>query len=890
MKRIFFVCILFSLFFSGQLSALVLVPGSPIDPATTLPVAINFFPVINDLADGVFISARATGAQEYAVAGYQRSSQKFVPYAEQSVLLNGETVTNPLYNAEVDLVAFATNQPSAFFAVPNKNSPILYYRSGFGALSNAPNITDANGNPASSVAAMVGTSGGVYMAVTPQGSTNFGDPGSGIILVATISNALQMLSTISLNASNIAFTLNTNPVTMMNGVSLAWSIPLNLVYCAGAHITSGAVPTDRVSLVARGFSTSITPILYPTFDVSSLVTGTNYGILATGASVTGAIAFEQLLETSTRQVLLVTCGRILNGGEMPIDVQNQVYAFPLNRETDPASGLVVSNTSGFLAKKGSNDAALTASDLYTITDAPVQVGQGPLPTNAILNQLLVNGDCVYAIVNAVFPGVYMSRALFDTNGFVIGWTSWARIINTPNPVLAAALNTITGTWFMLTTTGGVANTIMRTVWQAGDALTGVANSLIRLTGPAPQSITALNGYDYRTPGLGDISLLVCVERNQVILAQTGFTIPGTPPFYEQLPDFAYGTPIVATNTVLSTPVGSNPLVQITGGIFDDMEPLTTATIAHSDTIAESWLVVGGEYGAAIWAMQNGDGWGNAFGDNLSALPEGLVMQSLGNYTDVRTVYADAPYLYIATSSQVDRIDLTNGIANAPVVTIAKTGGNLGTANNVITDILFCKELGLISTTVGLYRIASGSSARAADPLWVFQKLPESEFPIKTITGYGLNGIANSLDQGGDCWILSGTARNNRSIINRLAISPFAGTIADNTVTPFACDSFVNQKPSFFLDFGIYQDSVVSDGAQYFFARSVESLIPTMIRTPNIRNPLAQPRSTNRFVGVQSLPMQPLLPLDSPSDINALLQEPATGAWYIATSTGLIVQG
>jgi hypothetical protein len=46
-------------------------------------------------------------------------------------------------------------------------------------------------------------------------------------------------------------------------------------------------------------------------------------------------------------------------------------------------------------------------------------------------------------------------------------------------------------------------------------------------------------------------------------------------------------------------------------------------------------------------------------------------------------------LYIATSSQVDRIDLTNGIAGAPVVTIAKTGVNLA-AGDVITNILFCK--------------------------------------------------------------------------------------------------------------------------------------------------------------------------------------------------------
>jgi hypothetical protein len=896
MKRIFFVFFLLFSFSSERLLALVVVPGSPLNPATTLPVAINFFPVINQLADGVFISAGAPGAQEFALAGYKSGFQQpqFVPYAEQTVSLDGETTTNPLYNAQIDLVSFAVNLPSYLFAIPNQNSPILYFRPGFGVLSRNTNITDANGNPASSVAAMVGMATGVYMAVTPQGSTNFGDPGSGITVVTTVGNGLQLLSPTPLNAASGPFTLGTDPVTMVNGVSLAWSIPLNMVYCAGAQMTSGAAPTDRIGLVARG-QLDFTSILIPTFNFSSLVAGTNYGVVATGASVEGVIAFEQLMEASTKQVLLVTCGRILNGGETPADVQNQVYAFPLSTIFDPTSGLVVVNQSGFLAKQGTMNPAMTAADLYTIADAPVRVGQGPLPNNAILSDLQVNGDCVYAIVNTVFPGVYMSRALFDVNGLVIGWTPWVRIINTPTSVLAATLNTITGTWLMLTTNSGVANTILRSVWQTGNMLTGVANSLMQLTAPEPQSITALNGYDYRTPGLGDVSLLVSVERNQVILAQTGFTISTNPTLYQQLPDFAYGAPIVATNTVLNTPVGSNPLVQITGGIFNDMEPLTTATIAHSDTVAQSWLVVGGEHGVAIWATPTGAGWGNAFGSDLSALPLGLVMQSLGNYTDVRTVYADAPFLYIATSSQIDRIDLTNGIAGAPVVTIAKTGINLA-AGDVITNILFCKELGLMSTNSNLFRIASGSSARAPEPQWVVQEVPESEFPMEAITGLGLNGLANSLDQGGDFWVLSGTARNNRSIVNRFAVNAFAGSITDDTIEPFACDWFVNHIPSFFLDFGSYQDSVVSDGAQYLFARSVEFLQPSMVRTPNVTATqfnffVQQPRSMNRFIGSQALFLNPpSFPLDPKADINVLMQEPATGAWYIATSTGLIVQG
>lgn len=896
---------------STLLNARVLVPGTPADATTTLPVAIsNFVPILNDLADGVFITAGQPGAKNFALAGYSSTLRAFVPYAPETVTLNGEQGANPLYDARIDLITFMNNQPSAFFVVPDQNNPVLFFRLMQDTLLSTNALRDAANNPASSVVAMAGTSiGGAYVAVTPQGSLNFGDPGSGVLVAAGSNTDIQLSGTLPLDATNTAFTLGTSPVTMNGGASLAWSIPLEMVYLGVASATSGAAVSDRVGLVARGLGLSagvlfFTPIVSPAFDLSSLAPAINYGLVATGASVTGVIAHLQMMETSTRQPLIVTCGRILNVGELPNDVKNQVYAFPLNRKFDPNSRVdkLLLGESGFLAKKGSSsDAALNASELYTIADAPVRVGQGPLPNGVIINQLLTNGDCVYAVVNALFPGVYVSRALFDAQGLVIAWTPWTRIINTPDDIFAAALNTITGTWFMLSTDNVIANTVFRTVWQPepGKELTGVAGALTRLTNPQPQSITALSSYDYRTPGMGDVSAFVCTDRNQLILAQTGFTITSNPDpiLYQTLPDFAYGAPIITDeNTILTTPVGTNPLVLIKGTVLDELTPLTTATIVHSVTQQQTWLVVGGEGGVAIWATPAGDGWGNEFGTDLSALPLGLVMQKLGDYKDVRTVYADSPYLYVATPYQVDRFDMCHGITVAPV-TVAQVGKNLvGTSErDIITDILFCRELGLVSTNIGLYRTIPGSSALATEPGWEIQELPECELPIKAITGYGLNGLPTTLNLDGDCWILSGTARNNRSILNRLAINPFGGSLADNTVEPFACDSFIKGKPSFFLDFGEYKDIVSSDGAEYLFARSVEHFAAANIRTPNVRSYLAQPRSMNRFVGVQSPFLLPSAvagnaPLQNETDINVQLQELATGAWYIATNSGLIVQG
>ncbi len=898
MKRIFFYTI--SLL-SVTAAAREIVHGYPADATTTLPVVIsNFIPVMNDLADGVFITAGAPGAKEFALAGYASGNSTFAPYAPENVTLNAskEKVPNPLYDAKIDLISFVINQPSAFYVVPDSANPTLYFRVGRESLASLA-LTDANGNPASSAVAMAGSSVSVnYVAVTPQGSTNFGDAGSAVLVTQGNGDTLILFSTTGLDSTSGVFSLATSPVIMTGGASLAWANGMSMLYLAAADLTSGGAPTDRSALVIRGSNlASFTSIVHPSFNFASLIAGTNYGIVSTGASVQGVIPFLQTMELSTAQSLIVTCGRILNGGEIPSDVHNQVYAYPLSRVYDSSTKVSTfqPGLSGFLAKKGSSDPALNASDLYTINDAPVRVGQGPLPTGVEINQLYVNGDCVYAVVSTLYPGIYMSRALFDANGLVINWTPWLRIINTQDPIYAAALNAVTGVWLTLSSDNVIANTVQRTTWQADELLTGVAQAITNLTTPAPESITALAGFDYRTPGMGNVAALVCTERNQLILAQTGFAITSNPTLYDQIPDANYTNVTTAENTELTTIVGTNPVVLIRGGLLADYAPLTTSTIVHSDTVQQTWLVTGGVGGVAIWATPAGDGWGNAFGADLSALPVGLVMQQLGEFSDVRVLYADSPFLYVVTPSQVARIDLTNGLASATVEVIATVGKNIpSTADtDVITDVLFCKELGMLATTRGVYRVEEGSSARVGVPLWELLAVPESELPIKKLNGFGPDGLPTSLDQGGDCWVLSGTARNNRSIVNRLAINSFSGAIAEDTIEPFVCDFFIRNKPSFFLDFGEYKDIVSSDGAEYLFARSIQGVQPSSIKTPNIRSYLAQPRSGNRFIGVQALPLLPSSitnALQSNADINQQLQEPATGAWYIATSKGLIVQG
>ena len=897
-KSFYLLCTLFVM----SLMSREFVPGLPAAAPATMPGSIlNFVPILNDLADGVFITAGQSGAENFSLAGYSSVEQAFIPYAPQTATLNGTSGPNPLYNSEIDFIAFMSSLPASFFVMPNKNSSEIFFRDARGALLTLPSLPDSTGAAAAGTVGMIGSSiGWAYVAVTT--TQPFGQPGSGIVgVIANTDKIMTQSRAVALDTSSILLSLGTSPVTISGDALLSWSSSLKKLYAGIENLTSGVAPTDRAASVVGGLPTQLeagniflTQIVNPAFDLTSLDPSDNYIVIKTGSSVTSAIFHLEAVEMSTQQPVLIVCGRFLDGAEVPADVNNEVYALPLNRVVQgKQQQVVISDQSGYLGKKGATtfiDSAVNASELYTSNDSLVQVGQGPLlASGTVISQLMIQNDTVYAVVNEPLPGIYASQALFDANGLVREWTPWQRAINTPVPIFAAALNTITGTWFMSTSDNVLANTVVRTTWQAGQELTGVAAALMNTASSQPQSITVLNGYDYRTVGMGGVAAFVCTERNQVVLAQTGVLASGSSTFYEQLPDTLYNDVITAPDTRLDTAVGTAPLVVITGGLMSEMAPLTTAAIIHSQTLADTWLCIGGNGGVAVWATDTGAGWGTAFGNDLNQLPIGLFMQTVGTSEDVRLLYADSPFLYVMMPHTISRIDFTNGIANATSTLIAQTGVTLGgtAQQDVITDVLFSQDLGLIATTVGLYRTQTGSSARAANPVWELTAVPESEFPIKTITGYGSAGSEQSLFNGGYCTILSGTARNNRSIVNRIAIEPF-GTITDTTVLPFQSDWFIEHIPSFFIDFGEYKDSVSTDGGQYIFARSVEGASPATLLTPNVREILAQPRSMIRFIGRRSIPLR--TPLNSDSDIISIVQEPATGAWYVATNKGLIVQG
>jgi hypothetical protein len=872
----------------------VLVPGSSVNPTQTLPVPIAQF---LGRADGfAVLSAAQAGAQEFSLASYNMITETFFGIALQNITLNGEQTTSPLYDKPIDFIALISegfelnlvnsNTTRSLVVIPDKNAPIAYRlmtRSVSVILATTP-LPDARGNPAGTVIALTGsTVARAYAVVAPAAGT-FGDVGSGIAIVGTNVNEIGFITApqaTQLDGTIPAVRIGTNQCTIQAPVSMNWSFDVRNLYIGLGSVTGGPAPTDGICTVVRGVNRPdldnplvLTSMLVPSFDTTEL--GTDTIIVAKAPNVTGATWHVETMRTSTRQELLVVCGGILTTDQTPEAVHNTVYALPL----------VVTDTNlGYLAKRTDTTMpAQNSADLLTINDAAAQIGGGSLPAGAI-SQLSIRNDTVFATCSdGEYPGVYASTALFDSSGMVQQWTVWQRAIATPNKLYDASFDVQQGNW-LLVTGENTPTTVLRTVWNTAPDSTGFAQAIAQLSGQQPQSITNISMINFATPGAGNTALALVVERNQLFISQTGIRL-GTTSLYEPLPATAYGATVIAENSTLTEPITNQPTVLLRGGPLDTIGPLTCTTIAHSAARADTWLWVAGQNGLCVWATADGNGWGPALGNNLSELPVGLTLHTIGNYSDVRALYADGSSLFVLMPQQLDRLELNTGALTPTITTIVTVPDSLPSipTNGIINDFLVSDGLALVATTNGLYRTADSTRVTDKTVFWQQQLVPESEEPVVHVNGIGADGSYHSLARtGGNCWILSGTARNNRSVLNRFATNILTGAVQPGTVQPFSCDRYVIGVDSFVVDGGDYKDLITTNGAITFFARSPQGNQPASVRAPQAGYPL---ESNQRFVGLRSIPVA--LPSLSQTDIIAIMQEPASGSWVTATAHGLII--
>lgn len=866
-----------------------------------------------------------------------------------------EPIANPLYDQGIAAMALFNGIESQLagsnerpIVVTSADPKTIYFINSFNATggnveivtpynagSFLANTPDDTGATTAGIVTLASAAPYVFAAVRPSAGV-FGATGSGIAFleVGQISNeTVSFTGPIILDAptgqtfysgGNRALPINVTLDQLKIGSDLAsigtivdlyWNKDVKRLYVA-LQVTAGAAGSDGARAVLVGDITEAGALTFYAIAPDAVFDGAQDKIV--GAVGSNAIVTANKVRgmfTSSALPYLIVQGGVGSSAA----VAKSVYALPLvsgNKNTDAQLNGTIANkdadpqdiftetTIPVFGNRVITSAATTAAHMPLSTDSAALVGGGQLPDGEITD-MYVYSDAVYVTVQTSDsneqPGVFQSRALFQANGKINAWTKWQRASGLTDKTQTALLDPITAQFYTLVADSSDAvKTVKRTEWAGGDenGFASAATIAHETFAQADGGIQGLNDFvvtattrGTTTPGLLDISALIATGQNNVMLIETsnvvsGGVIPVTGASFGSETTFANGT---VTQTL---PNGSSKIVTITGGVLDDIGPITCAEIARDGTAGSNgYLFVGGSNGVAILSAADGSGWDATAGlsDGFAGLTAGMSFKQIGEYKNVKKLINDEQYLYVLTAQTLDRIDLTAGnvglntLSKATIATPASIPGL--TSIGSFLDGLISEKLVLLATSKGLLRIGNGLDVRTIDIngiSWQQVEAPETVGPIQQLLPITVSHRAQNAardTEGSNLIALSGYRGKNQAQIVRYSINPTTATGVIDTTVQKINDLYVKDIPSYFANFGAFKNIVAADGALYMGAISKrdesDPFVSTLFADGRVH-------TGSHFL------MNKVLPIDfAGSDlITGLLRNSATGGWLVAGDTGI----
>ena len=868
---------------------------------------------------------------EFAIAQVSRGNNKFVALAPQTLMLNNVAEQkNPLFDQGILALDFLKSADS-FCELPvvvTDNEPtIVYLFDQFTSPSNihlvsGQEVRDSLGNVSAGVVNLATSRKEyVFAAVKPQDG-DFGDNNSGIALfirgfITTEDDGEQNTfctfslvdaptglrvhnsRAVRLDTRSATIAIDNRLSNMANVVDMHWDQSLGRLYIV-LQVTAGSNDNDGARAVVVGRMGNNNRLILSSIVPNDAIQKNNNIIAVRGADGQVSIHKVKTMFTTTALHYLIVVG----GNGAPGGTQKSVFALPLVSGANTFAGVIAdkdfipedkfSQKEPFrMIARNVTQAATQSSQMVDANDTSAKVGGGNLEAGNI-SDIIIRGDTVFALVfqdNNNKQGVYYSQALFEANGKIKGWTQWQRAVGTVDQVFGAALDPADGSFTLMSGDDeNTVNTVKRTVWAEGRNA-GLQPLQQALSDEFPQmrgGIQGLCNFLPITPGLNNISLAVATGLGKVAIIQTGMfddvIVPSNGNDFDNIERFENGTITgdVASKTVI-----------ISGGVLDELGPIVAAEIARDGN--NGWLFVGGTDGLAVLSQENGDGWdtNNQLGDNLKGLVHGMAFKKVGDYSFVKKLMHDGNFLYVLTDTQLDRIDLTQGnvgIGDISSVTLATNNNFVAFANTGgFVDCVISGSFGLLATTVGLFRVGNGGKITTAmvedEVLWTPVMTPggiASSIQLLAVSQSGrYQDVAKNA--GGHVYVLSAHQGTNQARVNRFAIDGIDNNdVQEDTIKPFA-DLFVENTLSFLLNFGMFEQRFMTDGASYFVARSQgqnKSLGVSATSAASV------PRTGVAGVGNRSI----AIPIEfaSGTQITGLARNFGSGSWLLSGDFGLRV--
>ncbi|MBT3455641.1 hypothetical protein HN446_01120 [bacterium] len=795
-------------------------------------------------------------------------------------------------------------------------------------------------------------------AAVKDSADNFGSNNSGIAMLS-LGGSSSLISTITqldaydvsggdgktravpLSPSINALKIGSNLSSIAEHADLHWDSRLERLYIA-LDVTGALAPTSGAISVVVGRPDCTKNKLY--FDLIALpdcFDGSNRVVGKTGVWAQTNMRKVRTMHTSTMLSYLVCVQR---SGEV-----DSVYALPLV-DLQPELGRdgVGDKKHGTIAKidtttntdiyekwysettmidRAFTTTAQSVGDIPATSDVRVKIGgDGSLPQTATghthITDIVINGDSVYVSIGedgaALAAGIFYSQAIFDECGRVRAWTNWRRVCGSAANTFSFATVSEGNFLFGSGTSENSVNTFKRTDWaqENQDGLLGgtTSDGSIGLVAQLEQDLSSECGgiqglFDFSrsTPGFTDvaaskISMMVATGYKKVVLLETGRSVASV--YTPDTGDFATTkkTYDEAKIKLTDSPVGTTKIMSFSGGVLDDLGPITQAEVAKAGN--KAWLFAGGVGGLAVLCAANGDGWAAATGYGLKLGFEGINLvggvdtevqfREVGDYSYIKKIVSDGNFLYVLTNNKLDRIDLTsvdlsNFDSTADVVTLANTETFFGNSTfDCFSDLIISGNFALLATSNGLYRVGNGNNISTEtsedDVSWALVDVPDGLPTILQLFAVCPTGRAQDCtgaDMYSQLYVLSAYSGYDQARVNRFLLSDSSGGIVDDTIKPLESDSFVNGTNSFFINYGLFRDSFATDGAMYFAQRSKDGSA----------GPLVQALASGYTCGKMYLIKKAYnlsLGLSDANTIGKIVRNSASGAWIVNGDFGLKV--
>jgi len=424
--------------------------------------------------------------------------------------------------------------------------------------------------------------------------------------------------------------------------------------------------------------------------------------------------------------------------------------------------------------------------------AQITVG-GALPLDAgnDIKGLFVVGDSVYVVIGNQYsatqqPGTFRSQAIFASDGHIIAWTPWSRVLGSDSQMNYSFIDskTLTGFYAAAQTpsTTPAFNSLYETTFTTTSNLAPFLTDL-----PFSQGGTqGIFNFGQTTSGFNNaISLLIATSLNRIVIGQTGYN---------------NGTAFAIK------PMSSSDVISFSGAAINDQQAIVAAEIAHNGT--NHWIFAGGISGVSVLTDNtNGYTWINNLA-NVAALNAGQTWKTVGNFSNVKKLVWDSTNLYILTNANIYSIALDPNKfkatpttpLNTQVVLAASTIGANVSFLDMIVDNGYC----LIGTTNGLYELNGGNLQQIIIP----QGLPAIS---KLITVSNNQTPQHNFKNLSNLFVLNNTfgtqqARLHRFLIQNGAISQLPDTFAAQT------GSTTQGIPAPFITFDNYISNYFTDGS------------------------------------------------------------------------------